>query len=240
MKVLALALLGLAGYAGSAVAGGCPASPVPPWTGAPAIGGTVAIAAGGFAGTACRMDSTLTGDTTSFASVEDDTPSSEPRYRAQFIIKPDSIAGLSNVDGVLIFTANSGVGSQVSLSVVGDGAGGLLLGYNAPDSAAGGGSDVGAFPLTAGENHVEIDIDNGSTGGTPHFAIWVNNNNEASPNFQTTTFNNGGATAGIETAFMGLAGATPGFLAAPPAGFSGVAVGFDQFDSRRQSFIGGF
>src|SRR5689334_5249137 len=46
MKVLALALLGLAGYAGSAVAG-CPSSPVPPWSAAPALFGTVAIVAGG-------------------------------------------------------------------------------------------------------------------------------------------------------------------------------------------------
>ena len=192
---------------------------------------------GGYAGTACHMGSALTGDTTSFATVEDDTPTSEPRYRAQFIINADTVAGLSNVDGVLIFTANSGVGSQVSLSVVGDGAGGLLLGYNVPDSSAGGGSDVGAFPLPAGENHVEIDVDNGSEpGGTPHFAIWLNNSNEATPTFQTTTFNNGGATAGIETAFMGLAGATPGFL----SGFNGTVVGFDQFDSRRSTFIGGF
>jgi hypothetical protein len=140
----------------------------------------------------------------------------------------------------LIFTANSGVGSQVSLSVVGDGSGGLLLGYNVPDSTAGGGSDVGAFALPSGQNHVEIDIDNGSTGGTPHFAIWLNNATEATPTFQTTTFNNGGATAGIETAFMGLAGATPGFLAAAPGGFNGAVVGFDQFDSRRSTFIGGF
>ncbi|MFO1506410.1 MAG: hypothetical protein U1F23_04925 [Lysobacterales bacterium] len=73
-KVLSLALLGLAGFgfAGSALAG-CPASPVPPWTAVNALGGTAVIAAGGYAGTPCRMDSTLTGDASSQAVVEDDS-----------------------------------------------------------------------------------------------------------------------------------------------------------------------
>jgi hypothetical protein len=226
MKVLALALLGLAGYAGSAVAG-CPSSPVPPWTAVAALGGTATIVAPGYAGTACHLASALTGDATSFATVEDDTPSAEPRYRAQFIINADSLTNLGLVDGAFIFTAQSGTGAQVALSIVGDGAGGHLVSYFVPDSNASGGSDVGSVALAAGENHVEFDLDNSG-----HFSMWVNNNNEASPDFTTTTLNNGGAT--IETAFLGLAGPTPSFV----GGFNGVAVGFDQFDSRRQTFIG--
>jgi hypothetical protein len=228
MKVLALALLGLAGYAGSAAAG-CPASPVPPWTAVSALGGTAVIASPGYATTPCRLDSALTGDASSFATVEDDTPTAEPRYRAQFIINADNLTSLGLTDAAFIFNANSGTGPQVSLSIVGDGAGGHLVSYVVPDSSAGGGSDVGSLALVAGENRVEFDLD--ST-GTPHFSIWVNNNVEASPDFTTTTFNNGGAT--IETAFMGLAGGTPSYFASS----SGVAVGFDQFDSRRTTFIG--
>ena len=228
MKVLALALLGLAGYAGSAVAG-CPGSPVPPWTAVNALGGTAVIAAPGYAATPCRLDSALTGDASSFATVEDDTPTAEPRYRAQFIINPNNLTNLGLVDGAFIFTAQSGSGAQVQLSVVGDGAGGHLVSYFVPDTTAAGGSDVGSIALAAanGENRVEFDLDNSG-----HFSIWVNNNVEASPDFTTTTFNNGGAT--IETAFMGLAGATPSFI----SGFNGVTVGFDQFDSRRTTFIG--
>jgi hypothetical protein len=226
MKVLALALLGLAGYAGSAVAG-CPSSPVPPWTAVSALGGSAVIASPGYATTPCRLDSALTGDSSSFATVEDDTPTAEPRYRAQFIINADNLASLGAVDAAFVFSATSNAGPQVQLSIVGDGTGGRLVTYIVPDSAAGGGSDVGSFPLAAGENRVEFDLDNSG-----HFSFWVNNNVEASPNFTTTTLNNGGAT--IETAFMGLAGATPSFV----SGFNGVTVGFDQFDSRRTTFIG--
>jgi hypothetical protein len=226
--VLALALLGLAGYAGSAVAGGCPASPVPPWTAVLQVGGTATIVAPGFGGTACHLASTLTGDASSFATVEDDTPAAEPRYRAGFIVDPSSLTGLGAADAAFVFTANSGTGPQVLFSIVGDGASGWLLSYNVPNSTASGGSDVGSIALSAGENTVQFDLDNGSVDGTPHFSIWVNNTNEAAPNFTTTTFDNGGAT--IETAFLGLAGPTQNFV-------HGAAVGFDQFDSRRQTFI---
>lgn len=231
MKVLALALVGLAGYAGSAAAS-CPASPVPPWTAVDALGGTAVIVAGGYAGTACHLASTLTGDATAFATVEDDTPAAEPRYRAQFIINADTLTNLSVVGAAYIFTVSATAGgTPIALSIVGDGTGGRLVSYNVPDSTAAGGADVGSFALAAGENHVEFDLDNGAD-ATPHFSIWVNNNVELSPNFTTTTFNNGSAV--VDTAFLGLAGATPAYLSA----FSGTAVGFDQFDSRRQTFIG--
>ena len=230
MKVLSLALIGLCGYAGSALAV-CPAGPDighgGAWTAVNALGGTAVIATPGYAGTACRLDSTLTGDASSFATVEDDSPTAEPRYRAGFIINADLLTTIGAVDAANIFNANSGSGPQISLSIVGDGTGGRLVSYNVPDTAAAGGSDVGSFPLTAGENHVEFDLDNSG-----HFSIWVNNNVAASPNFTTTTLNNGGAA--IETAFMGLAGPTPGYVASS----NGKAVGFDQFDSRRQTFIG--
>lgn len=233
MNLLALALLGLAGYAGSAVAG-CPSSPVPPWTAVNALGGTAVIASPGYAGTNCRLDSTLTGDATGFATVEDDTPAAEPRYRAQFIINADNLTSLGVIDAAYIFTAQTAAtgGSPVALSIVGDGAGGHLVSYNVPDSSAAGGADTGSIALTGGENHVEFDVDNGSVSGTPHFSIWVNNNVEASPNFTTPSFNNGGAV--VDTAFLGMAGPTPGYVSSS----DGAAVGFDQFDSRRQTFIG--
>lgn len=235
-KVLSLALLGLAGFgfAGSALAG-CPASPVPPWTAVNALGGTAVIAAGGYAGTPCRLDSALTGDVTSFATVEDDSPSAEPRYRVQFIIDADSLTGgLGIVDGAYIFTATSAAGGNppISLSIVGDGAGTNYVSYNVPDANASGGADVGSIALSAGQNYVEFDLDNGAVSGTPHFSIWVNNNVEGSPNFTTSTFNNNSAV--VDTAFLGLAGATGSYLSS----FNGTAVGFDQFDSRRQTFIG--
>ncbi|HEY0178762.1 MAG TPA: hypothetical protein VGC30_03900 [Dokdonella sp.] len=227
MKVLSLALVGLCGYAGSALAGTtCPTSPSPPWTAVNALGGTAQIVAGGYAGTACRLDSTLTGDATSFATVEDDSPSAEPRYRVHFIINADSIGTLGAVDAAYIFSATSTAGPQIQLSIVGDGAGGKLVSFIVPNANAAGGSDVGTYALAAGENHIEFDLDNSG-----HFSFWLNNNDPNNATFTDPNFSNGGAT--IETAFLGLAGPTTGFVAA-----AGGAVGFDQFDSRRTTFIG--
>lgn len=230
MKVLALALLGLAGYAGSAVAG-CPGSPVPPWTAAPALFGTVAIVTGGLDGSACSMTSALTGDSSSFATVEDDTPTAEPRYRASFIINADNVSSLSAITGVFVFTAVSGAGGNppVSLSIVGDGANHVFVSWNVVNGA---GALVGSQQLNAGSNHVEFDFDNGSSAGSPgpHFSIWVNSNVEATPTFTSAIT----STAVVDTAFLGLAGATADWSGS----FNGTTVGFDTFDSRRSSFIG--
>ena len=226
MKVLSLALIGAFGYAGVASAA-CPSSASPPWTAEGALGGTLAIASPGYDGTECRLDSALTGGLASFATVQDDSPNGEARYRAQFIVNADSLASMGFTDAAYLFTANSGAGPQVSLSIVGDGAGGRLVSFTVPNASAAGGSDVGSVAMASGENYIEFDLD--SSG---HFSLWVNNNNESAPDFTNSSFDNGGAT--IETAFLGLAGPTPGYMSK----YSGTAVGFDQFDSRRQSFIG--
>jgi hypothetical protein len=229
MKVLALALLGLAGYAGSAVAG-CPSSPVPPWTAAPALGGTVAIVAGGLDGSACRMESALTGDSASFATVEDDTPTAEPRYRASFMINGNAVSSASLVTASFVFSATSASGrAPVALSIVGDGAGGLALSYFVQNGA---GTLSGSKPLAPGANHVEFDYDNGTSAGSPgpHFSLWINSNTEGTPTFTSAIT----STGVVDTAFLGLAGATQDWTGT----FNGTAVQFDTFDSRRSSFIG--
>jgi len=229
MKVLALALLGLAGYAGSAVAG-CPSSPVPPWSAAPALGGTIAIVAGGLDGSACRMESALTGDSSSFATVEDDTPTAEPRYRAAFMINADAVTTLSATTAVFVFTASSASGrAPVAFSIVGDGANHVFLSYAVQNGA---GTLVGSQQLAAGANHVEFDYDNGSSAGSPgpHFSLWINSNTEATPSFTSAIT----STGVVDTAFLGLAGATGDWSST----FNGTAVQFDTFDSRRSSFIG--
>jgi hypothetical protein len=230
MKVLALALVGLAGYAGSAVAG-CPSSPVPPWTAVAALGGTATIVAPGYASTACHLDTAITGDATGFATVEDDTPTAEPRYRAAFIIDADNLTNLGLVSAAYIFTATSAAGGNppISLSVIGDGTGGRLVSYNVATSSA---AVTGSVALAAGQNHVEFDYDNGSSPGSTgaHFRMWVNNNVEGSPDVDQSIT----ATGTVDQAFLGLATGTPDYL----ANFTGTTVGFDQFDSRRSTFIG--
>ena len=61
-------------------------------------------------------------------------------------------------------------------------------------------------------------------------SLRINNNVEASPDFTTAIT----GTGTVDTAFLGLATATPDYLTA----FTGTTVGFDQFDSRRSTFIG--
>jgi hypothetical protein len=84
--------------------------------------------------------------------------------------------------------------------------------------------------LSANVNVVEFDLQIGAAGS---IALWVNNNNEASPTVPAQTVDNAAA-VGIDTAFLGLASPSPQYVTA----FAGTAVGFDQFDSRRQTFIG--
>src|SRR4051812_46633047 len=123
MKVLALALVGLAGYAGSAVAG-CPGSPVPPWTANAPFQGTTTIVAGGLDGSACRLDSTISAGATGFANavVQDDTPAAEPRYRAQFMINVAGLAAPTLITTANVFSATSGTsGNGINLGIFGDG-----------------------------------------------------------------------------------------------------------------------
>src|SRR5690606_27503443 len=126
--ILGLGALAAFGFASSAFAQ-CPASPVPPWSSQSALGGTVAIVSGGYDGTSCRMDATLTSSlTTASAFVRDDTPSDEARYRAQFLINADNLTGQTLTQSVKVFGASteapaSGLGDVVRLTISGNVAG---------------------------------------------------------------------------------------------------------------------
>lgn len=178
------------------------------------------------------MTSALTGDATSFATVEDDTPTDEARYRASFMINADNVASMSATTGVFVFTVAPSSGlAPVQLSIVGDGAGHVFLNYAVVN---GSGVSVDAKQLAPGPNHVEFDFDNGTSAGSPgpHFSLWINSNTEGTPTATLPIV----TTAVVETAFLGLAGPTQDFTAA--GGFNGTTVAFDTFDSRRSSFIG--
>lgn len=231
MNLLALALLGLAGYAGSAVAG-CPSSPVPPWTAANQFQGEVAITAGGLDGSACRMNSTLDAAASGFANaqVEDDTPTNEGRYRASFMINVDALASPSLITVANVFSATSaGSGNGINLSVFGNGTG-WSLSYVIADASQPSGFFSGSVPLVAGSQHVEFDLQ--VTAGV--FNLWNNNNVEASPDITHNGMNMGTVIGGVDTAFLGLAAPSDGFIAS----YGGTAAQFDAFDSRRQTFIG--
>ncbi len=242
IKSLSLALFGLAGFAfaGSAMAQ-CPASLSPtPWSATVAAGGTAVSTAGGYAGTACKLSATLTGNLGSASAfVRDDTPAAEQRYRAQFLINVDSLTGQTTAHLVRVFAAttdapNAGVSELVRLTVYGNVAGtSKTLGILTASTGGVGGFAGTAIPLsggTAGVHRVEIEWTKGAAGGVK---VWLNNTTEASPT-ATLTANNTAWTGGVDSAVLGLAQASPGFRTAQ----TGRAVHFDQFDSRRQTFIG--
>lgn len=234
-KFNALLGLGALAFASSAFAQ-CPSSPVPPWTAAPTFQGSVAIAAGGYDGTSCRMNSTINagGSGAATAVVQDDTPSAEPRYRAQFIVNADSLTNQGFLAGANIFVANAtsfgGVNQAVRLSMFGAGGGNRSLGIFTVASGSPGNVTSTVAPLAAGENRIEIDWQAGATGS---LRVWINNPNEGSPTVTLPNLNNAGW-VGIDQIFLGLSAPTPQFISA----HGGTAVGFDEFDSRRQTFIG--
>jgi hypothetical protein len=229
--ILAIGALAAFGFASSAFAQ-CPDSPTPPWSGAPTFQGALAIAEGGLADTSCHLNSTINNGAggAAFATVQDDTPEAEPRYRAQFVINADSLTNQSLLAGVTVFTASSednGIG--VRFTVFGNGSGGRTLGYFVQDGDQPSGVNSGSAALVAGENTIEFDL---PVGDASQFRLWVNNGDEAAATAQRTV--NNSAFVGVDTAFLGLAAPTPQYVTA----HGGTAVQFDEFDSRRSSFIG--
>ncbi|MGN6518516.1 MAG: hypothetical protein ACTHK2_03725 [Dokdonella sp.] len=238
MKVLSLALVGLCGFAGSAIAA-CPAGPTTAeggaWNASSHLNGTLAISTPGLDGTECKLDAQLTvNGPGGSAFVRDNSPATEPRYRAQFVINTDSITALNSIQSSQVFsattdTAVSGVSQLVRLNIFGNLAGSQKL-LGIVTACTGQPSNIcsDTVPLAAGNNTVEIDWDKAAGS----LKVWVNNNVEATPS-KTITANNA-AWSGVDFATLGLSSAS--------AGFRGVAlnkiVSFDRFDSRRQTFIG--
>lgn len=224
MKLLSLAILGLGGIAlaGSASAA-CPSSP-DAWTGTSLYQGAVSISSPGFDSTSCLMNSTINSGASGFASavVHDASPSAEPRYRAAFALNLDNFSNPTLSTGAQVFSATSSAG-PLKLGIFGSG-GAWYLSYFV------GASTSGAVPLSAGVNHIEFDLQIGASGS---LTLWVNSNSQGSPTVAPITVNSS-SMVGIDDAYLGLAAPTPVFV----SNFGGTAAQFDQFDSRRQTFIG--
>ena len=240
MNVLALALLGLAGYAGSAVAG-CPSSPVPPWTAVNALGGTAVIASPGYASTACRLDSALAGDNTSFATVEDDTPTAEPRYRFQFLINPDAAGTFGNTDAVQIFSANAAAAAngrtpilQLALTPGASGAKRITM-IASCDGGSGFRCVAQTADLPAGVSRMEVDLQIGAAGSVNYWLNAAQGTTEPpATGSVTVTGGNNSWNGGVDSGVMGLGAPTPSFKNT----HAGQIISFDTFDSRRSTYIG--
>lgn len=243
-KVLVLAAAGLAslGMMGSAFAQ-CDATNLNAWSSKVQSGGTVAVSAPGYNSTACKMDAALTvNNAFDQATVVDSSPQNETSYRARFYFNADDITSIGAFDGALIFTANAAASFPATnptqqilkLSLQGGGASGRQLGIIAACNNSGGNTCSVVAPLPAtGTSVIEVQILMGANGvGAVNY--WINNNVSGTPTGTVTITGGNAGWVGVKEARMGLAGPTLGIRTS----HLNQPAHFDEFDSRRQTFIG--
>ncbi len=237
MKKLSVAILGLAGFAFAGMAAAaCPTDSVPPWSSKSMLGGNLTISTPGFGGTECKLDAKIVTNAPNVAAfVRDNSPANELRYRAQFTINADALGSLNAIQTVKVFGASTdnaptGFGNEVvRIGLFGNVTGSQkFLSVFTACAGVVGGLCNSSVPLAAGNNVVEFDW-NQAAGS---FKLWVNNNTEASATLTIPADSTGWS--GVDFAVLGLSGPSAGFRAA----HLNQVVSVDQFDSRRQTFIG--
>lgn len=257
MKVLSLALIGAFGYVGSAAAGTCPAGPTVPdggaWTSAFVNGGTSALSiqTPGLDGSSCKLQVALGDNGGAQAQVMDDTPVDEPRYRAQFLFDASGLTGANGGSQAAIFggnasAVNAGVLTMVRINFSGSGGGSPTSGKRIIIRTAcegGAGGTCGSAPITlpnqTGVNRIEFDLQKGADGAAS-FRYWVTDAAASGGDDATQTGSivvTGGNDnwSGVDKAFLGMASPTSAYRSVN----TDAPAGFDKFDSRRQTFIGG-
>jgi len=244
MKALALAVLSFAGV-GSAMAA-CPtgvAQPAGAWSSAVQSGGTVIISTPGYNTTSCKMDAVLTANNAfDQATAVDTSPANEPSYRARFFFNADNITTIGAFDAVQIFTANAAAAYPATnptprvlqLALLGGGATGRQLSITASCDNGGGHScsAVAALPAT-GTSTIEIQVTVGAS-GTGAVNYWINNNVAGTPTGSVAITGGNAGWVGVDEARLGLGSPTLGFR----TNHLNQPGHFDEFDSRRQTFIG--
>ena len=245
MKTLSLAVLGLVGFGAAGVAmAACPATLSPPWTSVSAVLGNVSSQTGGYDSTECRLRTALNQNSLPAAKafVLDQTPANEQRYRAQFIVDVSGISLTQASRNSVIFqvlgsTAPAGGGNRAVFALItGNGSQSILRIFAGDTNQASQYkiTDV-LLPNQAGANRVEIDL---TIGASASMKYWVSNvataTTEGSPTGTLTGLANT-AWTGVDQASLGLSSANTPYR----QGFTNTSyVYFDQFDSRRQTFIG--
>jgi len=250
MKVLSLALVGLCGFAGSAMAA-CPAGPTTAnggaWTSATqlpdATSSPLTITTPGLDATECKLTASLpANDTAAAATVRYNHAASEPSYRAQFLIDTTALSAFNDTtESVAVFqapatTANAGYNRLLRVVLVAGPSGAKRVRFIAQKGA--GGPTVGqtfATDLIAGVNRIEVNLQVGAA-AAGNLKYWVNapaGTTEPAFSGQIQNLDNA-AWGGVSAAQLGLTAPTAAFSASHGA----QAVGFDRFDSRRQTYIG--
>ena len=250
MKVLSLALVGLCGYAGSAMAA-CPGGPTAAeggaWSAKNVGGGTSAlsIVGGGYDSTECRLQVSLGNNGAARAQVRDDTPANEPHYRTQFIFDPSSLSGSNGANQAPILLVNAAAAHNTVLNLVkitfaGSGGGSTTSGkkifISGACEASGFCSTQVALPNQTGPNRIEIDLTVGASGTLRY---WVNpasatGLSDGTPTGTIALTGGNAGWVGVDTTFMGLVSPSTSYRSIN----ADVNAWFDQFDSRRQTFVG--
>lgn len=249
-KILgACALLGLSI---GAYAQTCPTTPDAWDVNNSANGGALSVTTPGAASTDCKLTVTQGPNNNGIATVRDNMDSPESSYRARFYIDATNILANSTApqQRAKIFVAGN-QGNRVPTTVdtkarpallqmfiVGEAGnaarlGGFCRDLNSDGNRArfGDGDNPGTVALQSGWNTIEVEIKVGA--GTGECRMWVNNNVEASPSWEQTGIDNN-LLNGVMEANIGLIGATQVF-----ANVLGTQeTHFDEFESRRQTFIG--
>ncbi|HEU4663889.1 MAG TPA: hypothetical protein VFS55_07650 [Dokdonella sp.] len=249
MKVLSIALVGLCGFAGSAMAA-CPAGPTTAdggaWTSATqlpdATSSPLAIATPGLDGTECKLTAALApNDTASAAFVRYNHAASEPSYRAHFIVDTTALTNFADsTTSVVVFQApasavNEGFNRLLRVAIVAGPSGAKRVRFIAQ---RGGLVPIGqtfGTNLVNGINHIEVNLQVGA-GAAGDLKYWVNTTpgtTEPAASGELPNLNNAGW-GGVSAAQLGLTAPTAPYSSA----HGGELVGFDRFDSRRQTYIG--
>lgn len=247
MKVLSLALVGLCGFAGSAMAA-CPAGPTTADGGAwasqsvlPPSTSHLAIATPGLDGTECRLNSSLGPSTTASAFVRYNNAASEPNFRFQFLVDNTGLTTFSSTDNVVVFqapatTTANGFSRLLRVSLVAGPAGAKRVRFIAQcGSGTFSCAQTFATDLLPGINRIEGKLTVGA-GAAGSLSYWVN------AAAGTTEPAASGTIAALDNAAWGGVSASSLGLTAPSAAFktnhATQIVAFDRFDSRRQTYIG--
>jgi hypothetical protein len=238
------------------------ATPNGPWSAETVSSATIVAVTPGLDGTNCAMGVALTASPSTIAKslVTDNSPQNEPRYRVRFYVDLTHVAtsGLAAGNAIRLLNANSTSGpagistAEVTLILVGP-ASGPSFRFQVADS----GLSPSFFktinviaPTPAGVNRIEFDYNTGTgsacapsnTAGS--FCTWVTDGGAAtgSDSAPSTTYNlvansfgtTGNTWSGVKATNFGIFGSNSGYR----TNAATTAITLDEFDSRRQTFIG--
>ena len=195
------------------------------WSSATTDGGDLSVSgAAGLAGTTAGLQALV--DDTNALFVQDDTPNAETRYRARFYFDPNGFdpGEASSHFRIRIFIAFDSSGLRVATLVLKRQGGA----YNVEARVRrndGTRADTGFFPIAAGPHFIELDWHRATGPGTSDGSLqmWIDNTSVA------TLSGIDNDSSDVDFVRLGTLGVKTG---------AAGTLFFDQFESRRQVFIG--